>query len=257
MKKVALIGAGNINWHLGTSLPSKHYQMCQVYSRTRKSAQALAKHLDCSFTTSLKKIDASADIILIAVSDDAIPEVAKSLSYLEDGKRLFMHTSGNTSVEVLSKHFSKSAVFWPPQSIRKENKINIRQTPFVVVADQGSTKEAMQFAKRLSKKVSLLDKAQKKQLHLAAVFANNFSNHLISIAYDLCQKEDLDFALLYPIIKQTIANIDKGDPNDYQTGPAIRGDEQTLKDHQKLLRKNPALKKIYTLLSKSINPNIK
>lgn len=257
MKKVALIGAGNINWHLGSALPSKHYQVCQVYSKTRKSAQTLAKHLDCTFTTSLKKIRKEAEIVLIAVNDDAIPNVAKSLSYLEDQKRLFVHTSGSTALSVLSKHFTKCGVFWPPQSIRKEKKINIKQTPFVVVAEKASEKDMLQFAKRLSSKVTPLSEIQKSKLHLAAVFANNFTNHLLSKAYAICQEENLDFALLLPIIKQTVEKIDLGDPSQFQTGPAIRGDHKTIKAHQKLLKSNADLKKIYTLLSKNINPNLK
>ncbi len=257
MKRVALIGAGNINWHLGAALPSKHFKVSQVYSKTRKSAQALAKRLKCKFTTRLDKIDAEANIVLIAVSDDAIPKVAKGLSYLEDGKRLFIHTSGNTDLKVLGKYFSNHGIFWPPQSIRKEKNINIQQTPFVVVAKEESTKEVMRFAKKLSKKVSLLNEEQKVQFHLAAVFANNFTNHIFSIAYDICQQQNLDFSLLFPIIQQTIANIEKGNPDDFQTGPAIRGDKKTIQAHQKLLNKNSDVKKIYSLLSKSINSKIK
>ena len=213
MKKVALIGAGNINWHLGSALPAKHYQVCQVYSKTRKSAQNLAKKLGCKFTTSLNKIDKKADIILIAISDDAIAEVAQSLSYLEDNHKLFIHTSGSIPLSVLSKSFVNCGVFWPPQSIRKEKNISIRQTPFIVVTEQASEKMMMQFAKRLSRKVSLLSEEQKSKLHLAAVFANNFTNHLFSIVYQICEEHNLDFALLYPIIQQTIEKIDQGNPS--------------------------------------------
>lgn len=257
MKKIALIGAGNINWHLGAALPSKHFEIIQVYSKTRKSAQLLAKKLKCKFTTHLDKINVEANIVLIAVSDDVIPKVAKELSYLEDGKRLFIHTSGNTDLKVLDKHFSNHGIFWPPQSIRKEKKIDIQQTPFIIVAKEESTKEVMSFAKKVSKRVSLLNEEQKEQLHLAAVFANNFTNHIFSIAHDICKKHDLDFTLLLPIIQQTIANIEKGNPDDFQTGPAIRGDKKTIQAHQKLLNKNSDVKKIYSLLSKSINPKIK
>ncbi len=257
MKKVALIGAGNVNWHLGSALSAKHYHVCQVYSKTRTSAQSLAKKLDCKFTTSLQKIDTTADVILIAVSDDAIAEVSKSLSYLEDPHKLFIHTSGSKPLSILSKYFTNCGVCWPPQSIRKEKKINIKMTPFIVVSDLKSEKEMMQFAKRMTTKVTLLSEEQKSRLHLAAVFANNFTNHLFSIVYKMCADHDLDFALLNPIIQQTIEKINQGDPNENQTGPAIRGDQKTIQAHYKLLKENPALKKVYTLLSKSINPKIK
>ena len=84
MKRIVLIGAGNVGWQLGHAIPQKHYVVSQVYSRTRKSAQGLAQSLDCSFTTNLKKIDEEADIIIIAVKDDVIPAVVDQLSYLEN-----------------------------------------------------------------------------------------------------------------------------------------------------------------------------
>lgn len=257
MKKIALIGAGNVNWHLGHALPKKHYSICQVYSRTRASAQALAKSLDCSFTTKLAKVDTEADIVLIAVSDDAIAEVANKLVYLEDAKRLFIHTSGSTSLSILSNHFSKCGVFWPPQSLRKEDKIDIKQTPFVLVAEDENVLEIEKFANRISRKVTLLSEDQKSNLHLAAVFSNNFVNHLFSIAFDICQEKGLDFELLLPIIKETTAKIKNNNPSLLQTGPAIRADQKTLKNHLALLKKNKELKKIYSLLSESINPKLK
>jgi len=257
MRKVALIGAGNINWHLGHALNPKYYEICQVYSRTRKSAGVLAKSLNCSFTTSLDKVNLEADIVLIAVHDDAIEQVAKKLGYLENERRIFIHTSGVTPIAVLEKHFSLCGVLWPPQSIRKENKINIKKTPIIVVANDDSKQGVLLFATRLSRKVKVLTDEQKRNLHLAAVFANNFSNHLFKIAYDICQDQNLDFELLLPIIKETTDKISGIDPALFQTGPAIRGDEKTMKAHLDLLSKNKDLKRIYTIMSKHINPIIK
>ena len=228
-----------------------------MYSCTRKSAQGLAQSLDCSFTTNLKKIDEESDIIIIAVKDDVIPAVVDQLSYLENGKRLFLHTSGSTSLSTLTKTFSKCGIFWPPQSIKKGSKIDMRQTPFMVVAEGNSIKGVSTFAKRISKKVNVVTEEQKSNLHLAAVFANNFTNHFFGIAHDICKKQELDFDLLLPIIKETAAKITSGNPRSLQTGPAIRGDEDTIKNHKRLLKSNPHLKKIYTLLTESIQANLK
>ena len=257
MKKVALIGAGNVNWHLGHALPKKKYEAIQVFSRTRKSARELAYSLGCKSTTNLDKINKEADIIIIAVTDDALLDVATQLQYLESKERLFIHTSGSSSVQILERYFSRSGVFWPPQSIRKENKVNIKKTPFVVVANGNSLEMMKSFAYHLTKHVHFLSETQKSHLHLAAVLANNFTTHLLSLAYQECEDQGIDFQLLHPIIRETFERISDQDPALLQTGPAIRGDNKTIQSHLKLVKGNTELKKIYSLLSKSINPKIK
>ena len=257
MKKVALIGAGNINWHLGQCLPKKHYDIIQVYSRTRKSAQALGRKLLCKSTTRLDKIEQDADIILIAISDDALAEVVENLKYLNSPDRLFIHTSGSTPLQILEQSYHKCGVLWPPQSIRKENKINISKTPFVVVCNDHAKNDMMIFAKHVSKNIHILSEEQKGNLHLAAVLANNFTTHLLSLAYRQCVAHKIDFKLLKPIIEETTNRISDNDPRLLQTGPAIRGDIKTIERHLNLIKKNKDLKKLYKLLSTSINPRIK
>ena len=257
MKKVALIGAGNVNWHLGHALPKKKYEVVQVYSRTRKSARALASSLDCKSTTHLDKISKEAELVIIAVTDDALLNVAEQLQFLNSEDRLFVHTSGSTSVQVLENNFSKCGVFWPPQSIRKENKVNIKKTPFVVVANNDSLEMMTTFAHHLTKHVHFMSEAQKSHLHMAAVLANNFTTHLLSLAFQQCEEQGVDFHLLHPIIKETFERISDQNPALLQTGPAIRGDYKTIKRHLNLLKGNKELKKIYSLLSENINPKLK
>ena len=257
MKKVALIGAGNVNWHLAHALPKRKYEIFQVYSRTTKSAQALAKSLGCKSTTRIDKISKEADIVLIAVSDDALVDIVKELAYLASEDRLFLHTSGSTPLLILEKHFKNCGVLWPPQSIRKENKISIKNTPFVVVTNEQSNERVLEFAGHVSKYVHTMTEHQKSNLHFAAVLANNFTTHLLSLAYQQCEENNIDFQLLKPIIKETTDRICASDPGLLQTGPAIRGDQKTINRHLKLLDHNKELKKLYTLLTKSINPKIK
>jgi predicted short-subunit dehydrogenase-like oxidoreductase (DUF2520 family) len=257
MKKVVLIGAGNVNWHLGHALPKRKYEVIQVYSRTKKSARDLAFSLHCKSTTRLDKIDKAAHILIIAVTDDALLDVADQLQYLKSEDRLFIHTSGSTSLLALEKYFTKCGVFWPPQSIRKENKINIKKTPFVVVANDDSLKAMKTFASSLTKHVHFLSESQKSHLHLAAVFANNFTTHLLALAYQECKTHEIDFQLLHPIIKETFERITDQNPAHQQTGPAIRGDHKTINRHVKLLKGNKELKRIYTLISENINPKLK
>ena len=257
MKKVVLIGAGNVNWQLGHALPKKKYEVIQVYSRTRKSARLLASSLSCRSTTQLDKINKEVDLVIIAVTDDALLDVAEQLQYLDSEERLFMHTSGSTSLKVLEQYFSRCGVFWPPQSIRKENKINIKKTPFVVVANEESLQMMGSFANNVTQHVHFLSEEQKGHLHLAAVLANNFTTHLLSLAFQECANHDVEFHLLHPIIKETFGRVSNLDPALLQTGPAVRGDNKTIKRHLKLLKGNKELKKIYSLLSKSINPKIK
>jgi predicted short-subunit dehydrogenase-like oxidoreductase (DUF2520 family) len=90
------------------------------------------------------------------------------------------------------------------------------------------------------------------KLHLAAVFVNNFVNHLYVLAQDYCLKEGIDFKLLLPLIEETANRIKDISPEDSQTGPAIRHDRNTINRHLELLKNFPQLRNIYLLMTESI-----
>lgn len=250
--KYVIIGSGNLAWQMAIRLKAQKQNILQVYSRKLKNARLLATKIKTKHTSSLNRLDKTADVYLIAVSDDAIEEVAKKIEYLEGKRKLFIHTSGSIAGDVLAPYFKQYAVLWPPQSISKVSKIDFSKVPLCICAPTHSSRKAQKVAKVLSKKTYVINEDQKKALHLACVFANNFSNHMIHLAQSICIKNKLEFKILEPIITETFAKVLELGPVEAQTGPASREDEKAIKAHLKYLSKDKEMKKIYKLISESI-----
>ncbi|MBA3972009.1 MAG: DUF2520 domain-containing protein, partial [Bacteroidetes bacterium] len=187
---------------------------------------------------------------IIAVKDDVIASVAKQLN-LKD--KIVVHTSGTVDMAVLKKVTKNYGVLYPLQTLSKDIEIDFKTVPVCIEASNKATSESLQyFAKSISRNVQRINSEQRKKIHLAAVFACNFSNHMYSIADDLLGNDKLSLELLKPLIEETANKIKLGRPHKMQTGPAIRGDKQTINAHLKLLSKDKRNQKIYKLLSESI-----
>jgi predicted short-subunit dehydrogenase-like oxidoreductase (DUF2520 family) len=249
-KNIVLIGAGNVACNLGITLHKEGYSISQVYSQTKKSATELAKKVKAEAITDLKKLDQNASIYIIAVADDAIEKIAKKLN-LKD--KIVVHTSGSVSINVLKGSSKNFGVFYPLQTFSKNRIVDFRQIPVCIEANNKATSTTLNyFAKSISGNVKNINSAQRKTIHLAAVFACNFSNHLYLIAEKILLENNLSLDLLKPLIEETAAKIKNNSPAKMQTGPAVRGDKKTMKAHLKLLSEKKEYEKIYTLLSKSI-----
>ena len=107
-------------------------------------------------------------------------------------------------------------------------------------------------AQSISGSVTITTSEQRLKYHLTAGLCNNFTNHLIAQAKAYCEKEQLDFALLQPIIKETFDRLEKYAPETVQTGPAMRQDETTMSLHRELLTDNPYLQQVYRVMSEAI-----
>ena len=247
-----ILGSGNIAWQMSKKLKKEKQKILQVYSRKIASAKKLAAIHKCAYTSSLKKINPEADVYLFAISDDAIKNVGDKLQYLNSSNKIFIHTSGSIPSNVFKSTFDNYGVLWPPQSINKEIKIDFSKVPLCITADKKTLASAKKVAKLLSNNTYILNDEQKKKLHLAAVFANNFSNHMAAVAENICKENNLDFKILHPILKETFEKIIKVGPLAAQTGPASRADQKTMKQHKTLLKEDLTLQKIYTLISKDI-----
>jgi predicted short-subunit dehydrogenase-like oxidoreductase (DUF2520 family) len=249
--KVVLLGAGNVATQLGKALHENGYLISQVYSPTKKSANTLAKKLKSSAISDLKKIDLTASVYIIAVKDDAISMLAQQLK-LKD--QLIVHTSGTVEMTVLKGSSTHYGVFYPLQTFSKDKEIDFKNVPVCIEANNKSTATSLEyFAKSISKNVQKINSEQRKILHVAAVFACNFSNHLYTIADSILAKHRLPFDLLKPLILETADKIRLNDPAKMQTGPAIRKDVKTMNAHLKLLSTDKKLKAIYKLMSDHIN----
>lgn len=252
MSTIVLVGSGRIAWHLGKRLKSKGLPIAQVVSRTAEHARGLAGVLNCAWTDDWSAVHPDATWLLIAVRDDAIDEVAALLApHVPDA--LATHTSGATPGRVLEPFFRRYGVFYPLQSFSRERTPMWSKIPFCVDAsDEHGLLSLKKTAKIIGNLVYQVNDQQRAHLHVAAVFANNFANHCFAIAEKLLDAEDLPFEMLHPLMEETLAKALQDSPARMQTGPAIRGDDDTLRRHQMLLQNHPLWQDLYTRLSASI-----
>lgn len=245
MLKIVLVGTGNVASHLlAIFLETKGIAVVQVFGRNKEALKAFSSYVPT--TANLENVVPS-DIYLIAVSDKAIATVAKTLEAREG---IVAHTSGSVPLEVLPQN--RAGVFYPLQTFTLGKKLDFKTIPICIEAKtQQDFNTLTNLAKLLSHHVHHITSEQRKKLHLAAVFANNFSNHLFQMAAQLCEAEKLPFELLKPLIFETAEKLHHLSPKEAQTGPARRNDLETMQKHLTELE-SPLQRKIYQLLSESI-----
>lgn len=249
IKKISLIGAGRVAHHLGVEFQNRGLEVVSLYGRDREEAKALAQKLGINH---LAKIDGriKADLIVLAVSDDSVGEVARQLS--EHNTALVVHTSGAVPMNVIPSYFRRG-VFYPLQSFSFDKKVVWENVPFCIEAENDEDVNALgMLAERISRKVHLLNSEQRKALHLAAVFANNFANLMFEYAEELLEKAEIDRSILHPLVLETANKLLMQTAAESQTGPAKRGDLETIKSHQALLKEGSSLRKIYDILTREI-----
>ncbi len=253
---ITLIGAGNVGHHLGLAFQQQGIKIHQVFSRTKRKATQLAKKIGATAVNDLRKLDTQQDLYILAVSDDAIGPVVEKLQAILNQDALVVHTSGASPSTLLQAHFRRFGVFYPLQSFSKDKDVNWKTVPFCVYAHYKQDRTALlHLAQRLSDHVHLVDDEQRAQLHLAAVFVNNFTNLCYQIGYEIVSAKNLRFEILLPLIQQTVDKIKaqpdgEKDPSLLQTGPAVRGDQATIERHVRQLEEQfPMYKEIYLALS--------
>ena len=256
MSKIVIIGSGRIAWHLGKRLKAKGLPIAQVVSRNADHAGALAKTLQARWTGEWAEVLPDADWLLIAVRDDAIAAVGEALAP-HAPEALATHTSGATPGTVLKPFFQRYGVFYPLQSFSFERTPVWSKIPFCIDATSG---EDVLFLKKMAKTIGNLvyrvDDDQRATLHVAAVFANNFANHCFAIAEKLMEEKNLSFEMLHPLMEETLAKSLRDSPARMQTGPAARGDAETVKRHLELLKSHADWQELYEKLTWSINPDL-
>lgn len=244
--KVVLLGSGNVATCLGKSLKAAGHEILQVWSRTLDNAKVLAQNLQTDFTNNLSQVNLQADIYLIAVSDDAITQVAADFPL---SHKLLAHTSGSSALNIPGI----SGVFYPLQTFSKQKEVDFSIIPIVVEAHTKSVADELEtLGTSISNKVIHLSSEQRKALHVAAVFACNFTNHLYAIAETVLRENNLAFDLIKPLIAETAEKIEDHSPFTVQTGPAVRNDKLTMDKHLVFLKNDTSLQEIYKRLSQSI-----
>ena len=251
IENVVFIGAGNLATQLALALFEKKIQVKQVYSRKIESASELAEKVNARFTNDLSQLLPEADLYIIAVKDSVIQEVLENLQLKDD--LLIVHTAGSIPMNILEGFSTNYGVFYPLQTFSKTRKIDFSDIPICIEANHPSNMMKLEkLGERLSKSVNQINFEERKALHLAAVFVNNFVNHLYSIGVDILHEKKLDFELLKPLIRETAEKIDFLHPIDAQTGPAKRNDRIIIEAQLKMLQDKPEFQKIYSFATESI-----
>jgi len=246
---ISIIGSGNVATVLGKRIASTGHHIREVFSPTKKHAIELAESIGASPCSNWEEMDMSSDLYLAAISDQGLIQLC---GYLNLDNKLIVHTAGSVSIHVLRSVSKNYGSFYPLQSLRKELN-RIPDIPFLV---DGNSNESLtlitDFAKGISDQVHRASDDQRLTLHLAAVIVNNFTNHLYSLTEKFCADNGVEFKLLSPLMSETTARLHDFSPSQTQTGPAARGDLETIAKHLQLLKTNPELRELYSVISKSI-----
>lgn len=253
-ERVVILGAGRVATHLAPALMGAGYRVVQVWSRTEVSARLLAEPLGVSYTAELESVVSDADIYVLCVSDEVLPEVAGRIVKRVGTSPLYLHTAGSISME-LWQHYGASyyGILYPLQTFSKEREIDMGKVSFFVEASDGESLERVEgLAHSLSDKVFRADSKQRARLHVAAVFACNFTNAMYSVAHQLLAEEKIPFEVLLPLIEETASKVHRLTPREAQTGPAVRGDSAVMQSHMQALEEEKELNDMYSLISNYI-----
>lgn len=235
--KIDIIGRGNVGSHLLSAWEGKA-DVAAVNSRTMEGLRS------------------DADVALIAVSDNAIGEVALKADSLYSTSTVIAHTSGATPLSVISGLIRPTGVLYPLQTFSRQRVLEYSEIPVLIEGSDGNALNILSSAARIwSGRVQEMDSLSRLKLHLGSVLACNFANHLWMLSDRYLGRHGIDFNLLVPLIRETAAKLSDLKPKDAQTGPALRGDTKTIVRHLDLLEDDAQLNKIYAKFTDSIIKN--
>lgn len=250
-RNIVFIGAGNVATHLSIRLQQKGFQIQAVYSRTAESAKILAQKIGCEAYTAVSDLP-QADIYIFCVKDEALPEMIEQISVLHP-QALLIHTAGSISLSVFGLHKGGKAIIYPLQTFSKDRQIDWKNVSILLEYDDVETKNVVcDLVEGISSRIYEVDSEQRKWIHLAAVFACNFTNHCYDVAMSLLKEKGLPSEILLSLIDETTKKVHEMPARKAQTGPAVRNDIMVMSAHEKMLENTPLAYELYKLLSRSI-----
>ena len=244
--KIVLLGAGNVGNHLSKAFnKSQEIDLVQWYARDKN--KITSSRLDTEIIDDLANIK-SADVYIISISDSFIGDLSKELNI---SNKLVVHTSGSLSYTILNNK-NRRGVFYPLQTFSKNKELEISKVPICIESENNKDLMLLEkISKHINCKSYKINYEERRTLHLAAIFSNNFVNHMFTIAKEILESKNIDFNILKPLINETVDKIHKLDPENAQTGPAIRNNNEIIINHIKALKKQDH-KKLYELMTKLI-----
>ena len=245
---ITVIGSGNVAWHIARKLYACGFVIKAIVGRNYDKAKALADSVRAKAVDDFKHIP-DANVYILSLKDDVYTSVVSSLP---KSSSIYLHTSGSLEIDILKRLSPNYGVLYPFQTFSKGKDLNFSQIPFCLESSNFFTKEIlMTLAEQLSEVHHWLTSQQRKQLHLAGVFASNFPNALYVIVKQILDKQKMDFSIALPLIKETVEKLDSLYPEEAQTGPAVRNDTKVIEKHIDMLSE-PDYKITYELLTKII-----
>jgi len=243
--QTVIIGSGNVAYHLVKAFKQNNLEIHQIFGRNEGELSKISNEFHIPYST--EKLE-DAELYIIAVSDSAVENVSE---LIKNENALVAHTSGSLPMKIMNGNYRKAS-FYPLQTFSKNKNLDYSKIPFFIEADnQIDEKSLMELASIISDNVEVSTYEKRKYIHLTAVFACNFVNHLFARAKEISDSQDLDFNYFIPLIDETVEKIHHLDPKSAQTGPAVRGDERILQLHEELISDEEHLK-IYRLMNESI-----
>ncbi len=243
--KIVIIGSGNVAYHLAKAFTQNNIKVSQIFGRNEVELSKISSEFNIPFSTDQLE---DAEFYIIAVSDSAVENVSE---LIKNENTLVAHTSGSLPMEILKGNYRKAS-FYPLQTFSKTKNLEYSKIPFFIEAEnQIDEKSLFELASLISDNVETSDYEKRKYIHLTAVFACNFVNHLFARAKEISDSQHLDFNYFIPLIDETVEKIHHLEPKLAQTGPAVRGDERILKLHEELIT-NDEHRKIYNTMNESI-----
>lgn len=253
---ISIIGAGNVSWHLAQALKASGCIIHEIFSRSVSHAEMLASQLyETHGVSHLDFSESKAKIFIIAVSDDAIESVVSKL--ILPPNSILVHTSGSQPMSALMQEKTPHiGVFYPLQTFSKEKPVDFSQIPICLEAAQKEDLPILQqLAGSISRDVRIIGSSERAVLHVAAVFASNFANHLLGMAGHILAEHQIRLDILQPLLTETLQKAFEIGPQKAQTGPAVRGDVATINRHLELLKNKKDYAELYKLLSQHIIEN--
>ncbi|HZG00003.1 MAG TPA: DUF2520 domain-containing protein [Chitinophagales bacterium] len=248
--KLVIVGAGNVGFHLGQRLHQAGYDIKQVFSLTPHHGKSLGEKVNSTFTNDVAQITPDADVYIVCVKDDAMKNV---YNVLPVKNRIVLHTAGSVVKNVSSRTDLHQGVLYPLQSFNRSAEVSWENVPVFVDGDNDSVISiASELGYALTQNVKRANDEQRLKVHIAAVFANNFSNHCLAIGQKLLEQNGYDFDVLKPLVETTFKRLQHSNPSDVQTGPAKRGDDNTVDKHLNALVEHRNWKELYRYLSDDI-----
>lgn len=250
---IVLIGAGNVATHLGKAFHEAGCRIRMVYSRTKESARILAESIGCPYTTDITSIDNEADIYIVSLKDSVLDHILPELVKC-NSKALFVHTAGSVSIDIWKGLTHRYGVIYPMQTLSKQRDINFDNVHFFIEANtEEDTEMLIKTASLISRHIFKASSEQRKYLHISAVFACNFANHMYSICEHLLTSHGLPFSAMLPLIDETAEKVHHLSPVSAQTGPAQRDDHNIMNSHLSLLKDEPEIAELYLRISENIH----